>query len=284
MVIDSMVHLAAKCPLFEPGSQSDMRRASILLIALAMLLVSAATALANNTWNGYHWGDGASDPHDGGISLALVDDLDDAYGTEYAYAAVLADWDDGPLSLSSSNALPTARPAACDNDASGDAGNAIAGKIHVCNAAYGKNGWLGLARIWLASDGHIEAGVALMNDSYMLESGSLYDDPNARRHVLCQEIGHTFGLDHQGSPKKQSCMNDRWGLTDPSFVGPNQHDYDTLDEIYGSSSGDAEGGGNSKPCNPKSPKCQSGANVHFAPRPGGGWIVTYTVPPGRGLG
>ena len=36
-----------------------MRRASILLIALAMLLLSAAAALANNTWNGYHWPDGA---------------------------------------------------------------------------------------------------------------------------------------------------------------------------------------------------------------------------------
>ncbi len=121
---------------------------------------------------------------------------------------------------------------------------------------------------------HMDAGVALMNDSYMMESGSIYDDPNARRHVMCQEIGHTLGLDHQGSPKKQSCMNDRWGLTDLNFVGPNEHDYDTLDGIYGSAS--ADDGGGSKPCN--------GANVHFAPRPGGGWIVTYTVPPGRGLG
>lgn len=141
-----------------------------------------------------------------------------------------------------------------------------------------------LARIWLAPDGHIDAGVALMNDCTMMESGSAYNDPNAWQHVLGQEIGHTFGLDHQGSPKKQSSMNDRLGLTDVNFVGPARHDYDTLYEIYGSGSADAEGGGGSKPCNPKSPKFQSRANVHFAPRPGGGWIVTYTVPPGRGLG
>ena len=152
----------------------------------------------------------------------------------------------------------------------------------MCNDAYGKIGWLGLARIWLAPDGHIDAAVALMNDSYMLEDPT-YADPIAQQHVLCQEIGHTFGLDHQGSPKKQSCMNDRWGLWNPDFAGPNQHDYDTLAEIYGSASS-ADGGGGSKPCNPKAPKCKSGANVHFAPRPGGGWIVTYTVPPGRGLG
>lgn len=151
-----------------------MRRVPILVIALAMLLLSATTALANNTWNGYHWADGASDPHDGSISLTLVDDLD-AYGTEYA--AVLADWDsgsnggNGPLSLSSSNGA--VRPDACDNVATGAAGTEIAGTIHVCNAAYGKIGWLGLARIWLTPDGHIDAGVALMNDSYMMDSGSV---------------------------------------------------------------------------------------------------------------
>jgi hypothetical protein len=253
-----------------------MRRAFILLIAVAMLLLSAATALANNTWNGYHWAD---EPHNGSITLTVVNDLT-AYGPEYA--AALDDWDssNGPLTWGPED--PAARPAACDNDASETAGIEIKGEIHVCNKEYSKNGWLGLARIWLAPDGHIEAGVALMNDSYLLETGSVYNDSNAWQHVLCQEIGHTIGLDHQASPKKQSCMNDRWGLTNPSFVGPNQHDYDTLNEIYGSGSADDGGGG--KSCNPKAPKCQSGANVHFAPRPGGGWIVTYTVPPGRGLG
>jgi hypothetical protein len=78
-------------------------------------------------------------------------------------------------------------------------------------------------------------------------------------------------------------MNDRWGLRSLNFTGPNQHDYDTLNEIYGAVSGDSGDGGKSKPCNPKSPKCNPSANVHFAPRSGGGWIITYTVPPGRGL-
>ena len=40
MVIDATIHLVVECPLFEPGSHSDMRRASVLLIALAMLLFS----------------------------------------------------------------------------------------------------------------------------------------------------------------------------------------------------------------------------------------------------
>ena len=152
----------------------------------------------------------------------------------------------------------------------------------MCNDAYGKNGWLGLTRIWLAGDGHIEAGVALMNDSYFFETDSVYNNPTAWRHVLCQEIGHTFGLGHQGSPKKKSCMNDRWGLTNPDFQSPNAHDYDVLDELYGSS-GDGGDGGGSKPCNPNRKNCPNGTNVHFAPRAGGGWIVTFTVPAGRQL-
>ncbi len=258
-----------------------MRRLSILVTAVTVLLVGAAPVLANNAWNGYHWADGSGDPHDGSITLTLVNNL-----TEYGglYGDVVDDWDSGtsgfggPLTLSTASA---ARPIACDNVATEAAGDEIVGRIHVCNKRYGTNGWLGLARIWLGADGHIDAGVALMNDTYMLDD-STYADANAQRHVLCQEVGHTFGLDHVGGPKKVSCMNDRWGLWDPAFIGPNEHDFDTLNAIYGTSSGDDGGGGSSKPCNPNRPNCPSnGANVHYQPRPGGGWIVTYTIPPGK---
>jgi hypothetical protein len=247
------------------------------------LLLGSAAALASNTWGGYHWADDSGDHDNSDISLALVNHLSE-YNAQYG--PVLDDWDQvanggkGPLLLTSIS--KTARPSACDGVATDAAGIAIAGAIHVCNGPYTQNGWLGLARIWVDSNGHIEAGVVLMNDSYLLQPESVYNNPVAWQHVLCQEIGHTFGLDHQKSPKKQSCMNDRWGLTNADFTGPNQHDFNTLNEIYGTVSGDTEDGGNSKPCNPKSPKCNPGANVHFAPRSGGGWIITYTVPPGRG--
>ena len=254
-----------------------MRRAFTLLIALAMLMLSAAPGLANNTWNGYHWADDPGDPHDGDITLTLVNDLS-RYTTQYPL--VVSDWDGapGPLMLNSPDALPIdPRPLACENNSSETAASQIQDTIHACNAEYGKIGWLGLARIWVASDGHIDAGVALMNDSYFQEPGSVYNNPVAWRHVLCQEIGHTFGLDHQGSPKKQSCMNSRWGLTNEAFQSPNQHDFDTLNEIYGLAGGDD--GGDPKPCNPNRPNCPSGANVHIAARPGGGWIVTFIVLP-----
>ncbi len=256
-----------------------MRRVFIAVFAVAVLLASATPGLAGHAWNTYHWEDEPGDPHDGSITLTIVDDLS-AYTA--LYPAVIDDWDNsdgspGPLTLNSSSG--TSRPSACDNDATDAAGATIAGTIHVCNGSYGKNGWLGLARIWLGPDGHIDAGVALMNDSYMLEPGSSYNDATAQRHVLCQEIGHTFGLGHQGGKKNRSCMNDRWGLTDPRYESPNGHDFDMLDEIYGAASRGG-GGGKTKPCNPKSPKC--GADAEVAPRPGGGWIVTYTVPVAHG--
>lgn len=256
-----------------------MRHLLRLLVVLAILMVGAAPGLASNTWNGYHWADGAADLHDGSITLTLVNDLSN-YRTQYSQ--VFQDWDGAPGPLTLDSGASGGRPVACDNVATDAAGDAIQGSIHVCNGSYGQNGWLGLARIWLASDGHIDAGVALMNDSYFQVPGSVYDNPIAQRHVLCQEIGHTFGLDHQKSPKKQSCMNDQWGLTNISFQSPNQHDFDTLNEIYGAASGDT--GGDSKPCNPNRPNCPTnGENIRIAPRAGGGWIVTFTVPASRGL-
>ncbi len=254
-----------------------MRRVFIAVFAVTVLVATAAPGIAGHAWSTYHWADGSADPHDGSITLSVVDDLT-AYET--LYPAVIADWGaDGPLTLNSSSGV--ARPAACDNDATDAAGAAIAGTIRVCNGSYGLNGWLGLARIWLSPDGHIDAGVALMNDSYMLGSNPSYNNATAQRHVLCQEVGHTFGLGHQGGKKNRSCMNDRWGLTDPAYDSPNKHDYDMLDEIYGAATGGG-GGGKTKPCNPKSPKC--GADAEVAPRPGGGWIVTYTVPVARARG
>jgi hypothetical protein len=66
-----------------------------------------------------------------------------------------------------------------------------------------------------------------MNDSY-LSSG--YSTTN-KQHVICQEIGHTFGLDHQdeSGADLNTCMDYSNALDNPS---PNQHDYDQLATIY----------------------------------------------------
>lgn len=105
----------------------------------------------------------------------------------------------------------------------------MSGKIRVCNASYGTNGWLGLASINLDSNGHISQGTAKMNDSY---SSTWTSDSNEAKHVMCQEVGHTFGLDHQSTDgsSQNTCMD---YSSSPTSTAPNQHDYDELVTIYG---------------------------------------------------
>ncbi|MBI3231893.1 MAG: hypothetical protein HYZ51_02315 [Candidatus Doudnabacteria bacterium] len=112
------------------------------------------------------------------------------------------------------------------------------GRVEVCNSKYGNNGWLGLASIWVSGD-HITKGAVKLNDSYF--NTAQYNTPAWRQFVTCQEVGHTFGLDHQdisfGNPNLGTCMdytNDPDGTTNGQLSNqhPNQHDYDQLTTIY----------------------------------------------------
>jgi hypothetical protein len=133
--------------------------------------------------------------------------------------SVSADW-------SASSVLDTVIESGADDNGTRKQCKAVRGKDHACNAAYGFNGWLGLATIWI-SGSHIVQGTAKVNDSYF--DTSTYNNSNAKRHVLCQEVGHTFGLGHQTGV---SCMDDRNGLFDLAYVSPNAHDYEQLETIY----------------------------------------------------
>jgi hypothetical protein len=115
---------------------------------------------------------------------------------------------------------------------------ATTGRVEVCNASYGRNGWLGLAQIWI-SGSHITKGVAKMNDSYF--NMSTYNTSAWRNLVMCQEIAHAFGLDHQdevhGNVNLGSCMdytNDPDGgvAYGPDNQYPNVHDFEQLNQIY----------------------------------------------------
>jgi hypothetical protein len=104
--------------------------------------------------------------------------------------------------------------------------------VEVCATNYGKNGWLGLASIWV-SGSHITQGTAKMNDSYF--NTATYNTPAWRQLVMCQEIAHTFGLDHQdenfSNVNLGSCMD---YTSDPAGnEHPNAHDFDQLVTIYG---------------------------------------------------
>lgn len=104
---------------------------------------------------------------------------------------------------------------------------AVAGKIRVCNNTYGYNGWLGLASINIDNQGHITRGTAKMNDSY----SSYFASQDERNHVMCQEVGHLFGLGHtseDGSTQNTCGVFDEelgrtgrqgWRLDQPRDVG-----------------------------------------------------------------
>jgi hypothetical protein len=113
-----------------------------------------------------------------------------------------------------------------------------AGRIEVCNAAYGNNGWLGIAQIWITGGVHITQAVTKVNDFYF--NTATYNTPDWRQFVMCQEVGHDFGLDHQDenfdNPNLGSCMDytgDPGGVTDPvNNLHPNSHDYQQLVSMY----------------------------------------------------
>ena len=187
-------------------------RRLLLILGLVTLLtvVGVSTAMARNTWNGFHW-ERSSNP----FTVSLGDNMNDAW--------------DGFLSDSSSDwSLSTVldTPIATGDGVCG----MVAGTVQACNDRYGINGWLGLAQVDIDGAGHILWGRAKVNDSYF--DTATYDNDNAKRHVLCQEIGHTLGLDHQKKRQARSCMNDNFGLFDARFDGPNGHDYSTLDDMY----------------------------------------------------
>jgi len=105
------------------------------------------------------------------------------------------------------------------------------GRVEVCNGTYGNNGWLGIAQIW-ASGKHITQGTTKVNDTYF--NTPKYNTTAWRNLVMCQEVGHTFGLDHQDenfdNANLGTCMD---YTSDPTTnQHPNQHDYEELVAIY----------------------------------------------------
>jgi hypothetical protein len=184
-------------------------RLLVILTALALMLASAAPAGADHSWGNYHWARTANP-----FTLNLGDNVSGDWDAHLSTSS--GDWTQSSV-LDTRVVAGGTRPRPC---------KATDGRVEVCNARYGNNGWLGLAQIWI-SGSHIVKGVAKVNDTYF--DSAPYNDPNAKLHVMCQEVGHTLGLDHQTAA---SCMDDRNGLFDPAYVSPNQHDYEQLETIY----------------------------------------------------
>jgi len=238
---------------------------AVVFAALLALAAFSSTAEANHSWSNYHWA--RTDK----ANLNVVDNL--------STPASGANWRQH-LNNTADNPSDTnndwENPATIQNGytftdkldltivGKGDSGypttgvssptdcKPIAGHVEVCNATYGSNGWLGLAQIWISS-GHITAGTTKLNDTYF--NNAKYNTNPWRNLVMCQEVGHDFGLSHTdenfSNTNLGSCMD---YTNDPdgggSYGADNQypggvanrrelrnnalpsHDYDQLASIY----------------------------------------------------
>ena len=185
------------------------------VLSLAALVVFPYVAAANHSWGGYHWAR-TSNP----FTLKLGDNVSSAW--DGILATTSADWTLSSV-LDTTIVVGGTNPKNC---------RPTSGRVEVCNSKYGKNGWLGIAQLLLNSDGHKCTGGTKMNDTYF--STAKYNTTAWRNLVMCQEVGHTLGLDHQDenfdNANLDTCMD--YTSNPASNQHPNAHDYEELELIY----------------------------------------------------
>jgi hypothetical protein len=214
-----------------------MFRLRIAVFVSLTLAAFPAFAHASHSWNGYHWAR-VSNP----FTLQLGDNVSSAWD---GYLNTTSnDWSQsGVLDIRIVAGGTLSNVKRC---------RATRGRVEVCATTYGNTGWLGVAQIWV-SGSHITQGTVKMNDTYF--KTAKYNTVAWRNLVMCQEVGHTFGLDHQDETFNNlnlgTCMDYTnypeggvHGSIDygPSNQHPDTHDYDELTIIYGHSDGTTTAG------------------------------------------
>ncbi len=168
------------------------------------------------------------------MTLSLGDNVSGDWDTHLADAK--NDWNEQGQSLVLANVIAQRGidPTTC---------SPAVGNVEICNSTYGSTGWLGIAGIWVAKGKHITRGYVKVNDTYLTNGN--YTTSAWRQMVLCQEIGHVFGLGHQdenfGNQNLNTCMD--YTSNPESNQHPNQHDYDLLATKYEHLDGSGGGGG-----------------------------------------
>ena len=183
------------------------RLLSVALTFLVGLLVGTGVVLANHPWicsgtTAYHYS-----PRTVGYASAVAESSVVRSASSYtsAYSGSVSLWNGTIISLVTSSTP----------------------KLRLFYGAYGQNGWLGLASLTSVGSGcHINSANAKLNDSYLRDTARY--SQTAVNHVSCQEVGHTFGLNHNRNAN-DTCMNDRI-LSAGNQI--NQHDIDQLNSIY----------------------------------------------------
>jgi hypothetical protein len=194
-----------------------LRSGRHLAIVLGFILALAlpGTVGASHSWGGYHWAR-TSNP----FTISLGDNVSGA-------------WDASLVSASTDWTASSVLDAPIDTGrAKGKNCRPTTGRVEVCNRSYGNNGWLGVAQIWISGGTHITQGTVRVNDTYF--NTAQYNRPAWRNFVMCQEVGHTFGLDHQdenfNNANLGTCMD--YTNNPSSNQHPNNHDYEQLEAIY----------------------------------------------------
>jgi hypothetical protein len=221
-----------------------------IVLSVALFAGTVAAVQASHSWGKYHWN--LSTQESTANPLVLKDNLTrPVWGASLAVASL--DWNVSVLK----NQIVLGSNLACDP---------VLGSVEVCNSAYGNTGWLGIAQIWAyrGKDGHIAQALVKVNDTYF--DTAPYNTQAWKDFVMCQEVGHTFGLSHQDENFANSnigtCMdytNDPDGTIGGQLDNrhPNQHDYEMLESMYahlnspstpgGGGKGGGKGGKNGKP-------------------------------------
>ena len=185
----------------------------VFLVGLTFTIFPV-TARADHSWGDYHWAR-TSNP----FNLKLGDNVSSIWDSHLATTS--SDWSASSV-LDTSIVAGQAKSRNC---------RPTSGRVEVCNATYGSNGWLGIAQIWI-SGSHITQGITKLNDTYF--NTASYNTPAWRNLVMCQEVGHTLGLDHQDedfdNPNLGTCMD--YTNNPQTNQHPNQHDYDQLQSMY----------------------------------------------------
>jgi hypothetical protein len=201
-------------------------RLRFLICAVALVGVFAPPVSGDHSWGTYHWFRTANP-----LRLAVGRNISVDWDTHLTTA--INDWNGSQvLDLEIVPGGTTGRRC-----------RPTTGRIEVCSSSYGNNGWLGIAQIWVSGD-HITQATTKVNDFYFTDVYG-YDSPEWRQFVMCQEIGHDFGLDHQDedfdNPNLGSCMD---YTSDPtSNQHPDDHDFAQLASIYQHLDLSAGGGG-----------------------------------------
>jgi len=201
------------------GSGVDFMLGLVLrsLLWLGLALVIACNpfdlALASNAPGGYHWARKQTQ-----FTLQIGDNVDGDWDALVKQAT--SEWSEsGTVTMNEvkgSTNLDKCTP--------------TTGIVEVCNGQYGtEKGWLGLTQLYFDDAGdHIESVTVQFNDSFFNQSGGQYDDPAARQHTACHELGHSMGLGHVNT---DSCMNDSQDAVFHNLT-PINKDFQTLAQTY----------------------------------------------------